>query len=586
MTIECLSPSLRRWALSSHQDPETNGGVRANAPTTPHAAAVIHLVRRNAKGVVQTPEMELIHRVDGTSGSAIEVEVRWSQTLANLAEDWGNHTVAVAAHWLDRKGRDIQWDGPRGLHPIDLRRLPDAPQTRWLRLDERPEGAAAVSVELVAEGLQWGSAVGIRALLLLLDGPSPTLPARHDHPIRRASAEQAAITPEMRVVKIISSDDGVAVDVEVRWSEELSAVAATWREHPVVVEAHLLDAGRVPVYESGARSLGFDLHWLPLGPQTRRIHLGALSPDVYGLALDLVADGFQHGPDAGIDTLQVPFGQLTAAPLVRPVNRGHGPGAPSESPDKTREWLAAAFPEDANPDEMAAYVGADLARFLMSVQLMGDDPGAILEVGSNPYFISRLIRSRFPASPLTMTNYFGFPGETITQKVVDDTGTAVAVFTSALVDTETEPLPYGDASFDTVLLCEVIEHLIQDPVYQLAEIARVLRPGGRLILTTPNVARANNRLRLAQREGIYDPYSQYGPHGRHNREYTASELFELASGTGFTPINYLTRPVHTVPDPDEAWFRGDGDDGAGDYHFLVAERRGAVRRDRPNWLYR
>ena len=236
---------------------------------------------------------------------------------------------------------------------------------------------------------------------------------------------------------------------------------------------------------------------------------------------------------------------------------------------------------------MSAYVGADLGRFLMSVQLMGDDPGDILEIGSNPYFISRLITARFPESNLSMTNYFGYPGDKITQRVVDASGTEVASFTSDIVDTEVEALPYLDGSFDTALLCEVIEHLIADPVFQLSEIARVLRPGGRLILTTPNVARKTNGMRLAQRQGIYDPYSQYGPHGRHNREYTATELFELVSGVGLTPLTYMTRPVHSVLDPDDTWFRGDGDDGAGDYHFLVLKRADVLPTPRrPDWLYR
>jgi 2-polyprenyl-3-methyl-5-hydroxy-6-metoxy-1,4-benzoquinol methylase len=42
-----------------------------------------------------------------------------------------------------------------------------------------------------------------------------------------------------------------------------------------------------------------------------------------------------------------------------------------------------------------------------------------------------------------------------------------------------------EASFDTVISCETIEH-VPDPKKALAELARVLKPGGRLLLTTPN----------------------------------------------------------------------------------------------------
>jgi SAM-dependent methyltransferase len=50
------------------------------------------------------------------------------------------------------------------------------------------------------------------------------------------------------------------------------------------------------------------------------------------------------------------------------------------------------------------------------------------------------------------------------------------------------PLPFEDSAFDAVWASEVIEH-IADTARWLSEIRRVLRPAGRLLLTTPNHAR-------------------------------------------------------------------------------------------------
>jgi SAM-dependent methyltransferase len=47
-----------------------------------------------------------------------------------------------------------------------------------------------------------------------------------------------------------------------------------------------------------------------------------------------------------------------------------------------------------------------------------------------------------------------------------------------------QALPFDDASFDTVLSSDVIEHL-PDPVLAFGEIGRILRPGGTLVLNTP-----------------------------------------------------------------------------------------------------
>src|SRR5579862_1787495 len=54
-------------------------------------------------------------------------------------------------------------------------------------------------------------------------------------------------------------------------------------------------------------------------------------------------------------------------------------------------------------------------------------------------------------------------------------------------------LPYPAESFDVVLLVEVIEHL-ENHRAAIGELARILKPGGILVLTTPNIMRLKSRL--------------------------------------------------------------------------------------------
>lgn len=85
-------------------------------------------------------------------------------------------------------------------------------------------------------------------------------------------------------------------------------------------------------------------------------------------------------------------------------------------------------------------------------------------------------------------------------------------------------LPFAGRSFDAVLSFQVIEHLEDDERF-VAELARVLRPQGVALVTTPNRA-----LRLAPRQR---PWNRF-----HRREYTADGLRRLLAGY-FTRVEIL-----------------------------------------------
>jgi SAM-dependent methyltransferase len=81
-------------------------------------------------------------------------------------------------------------------------------------------------------------------------------------------------------------------------------------------------------------------------------------------------------------------------------------------------------------------------------------------------------------------------------------------------------LPVRASSVDVVASLQVIEHLWDQEGF-LAECHRVLRPGGRLLVTTPN--------RLTFSPGRDTPLNPF-----HTRELAPSELDELVRAAGFT----------------------------------------------------
>jgi SAM-dependent methyltransferase len=198
-----------------------------------------------------------------------------------------------------------------------------------------------------------------------------------------------------------------------------------------------------------------------------------------------------------------------------------------------------------DPEEARTYLGEALHRFRITMALLPSLPqGArILELGSNPYFLTRLLRRR--GLDVTGANYFGDAYTEPRARHVVHSGGTEEVFDFDHFNVEKDDFPYPDDSFDLVLCCEILEHIPCDPVHMLTEIHRVVRkPSGHLLLTTPNPNRLENLLRMHRGDNVYEQLSGYGVYGRHNREYTAGELRTLLEGCGFTDLDVFDMDIH------------------------------------------
>ena len=136
--------------------------------------------------------------------------------------------------------------------------------------------------------------------------------------------------------------------------------------------------------------------------------------------------------------------------------------------------------------------------------------GVILEVGmSSGYFLSQM-KASFPQALVVGADSFPEVLESFAKK---DPSTPLLGFDLAAC-----PLP--DACVDAVVLLNVLEH-IQDDAQAMGELARILKPGGILVLEVP----AGPRL-----------YDNYDRHLRHFRRYTMGGFSSLVRAAGLEAV--------------------------------------------------
>ena len=123
----------------------------------------------------------------------------------------------------------------------------------------------------------------------------------------------------------------------------------------------------------------------------------------------------------------------------------------------------------------------------------------------------------------------------------------------ARCDVETEAVPFAAETFDVVLFNELFEHLRIDPIFTLSEVRRVLRPGGVLLLSTPNLRSLRGIRNLLLRNqghaasaGVYEQYEKLERLGHmgHVREYTTREVADFLARVGFRIDKIIFRGGH------------------------------------------
>ncbi|SHI06831.1 glycosyltransferase [Marivita hallyeonensis] len=272
------------------------------------------------------------------------------------------------------------------------------------------------------------------------------------------------------------------------------------------------------------------------------------------------------------------------------------PSAPEDLPFANIEEVLAAYAFDELPGllgdhappidtGLANYLGTHWTRYMTTLRALDGIPvTSALDVGVFPPLVFQaLLANQFPG--IRMAGLWEGPDPYVqTVRSVQEGAFPGFDIRLEAVNSERDPWPYPDDSFELVTGMEILEHLALDPYFFFSEANRVLKPGGHILLTTPNIVSHRGVSKMLNgiapySFGIFVPSG--GVYGRHNREHGPKDLPDLGQAAGFETVLIRTVDVYDrTIDPKIAEMlveRGDDLTLRGETIFYLAQKASAPK---------